>query len=176
MSGWIEFAAAMATFLGTHFLPTRRGLRERLMGGWAGGSISRSMASPRCWWPSSISRFEAGYVQNAAATPGCTQRIEARALAGYRGHRLCADDALRARAIEMLMCDFSMDLQALDSFGDAASALAPTHAAVCERFRGLVALRDGAQQILPEGRPLARMIASQYDAYMDVEATFSKAS
>lgn len=126
---------------------------------------------------SSISRFEAGYVQNAAATPGYTQRIEAGALAGYRGHRLRADDRVRARAIEMLMCDFTMDIEALEqAFGDAARALAPIHATVCERFRGMVAMRDEVLDILPQGQPLARMIASQYDAYMDIGATFSKAS
>lgn len=32
MTGWLEFAAALALFVGTHFLPTRRGLRDRLIG------------------------------------------------------------------------------------------------------------------------------------------------
>jgi oxygen-independent coproporphyrinogen-3 oxidase len=126
---------------------------------------------------SSISRFEAGYVQNAPSTPGYTQRIEAGMLAGQRGHRLSAEDRLRARAIEMLMCDFRMDLLSLrDQFGAAAGSLAPIHESVRERFAGLVMMRSFAVEILPEGRPLARMIASQYDAYASVDATFSKAS
>jgi uncharacterized membrane protein len=32
VTGWLEFAAAMAAFVGTHFLPTRRGVRGRLIG------------------------------------------------------------------------------------------------------------------------------------------------
>ncbi|WP_375263186.1 NnrU family protein [Palleronia sp.] len=31
MTGWPEFATALALFVGTHFLPTRRGLRDRLI-------------------------------------------------------------------------------------------------------------------------------------------------
>jgi uncharacterized membrane protein len=31
MTGWIEFATALAAFLATHFLPTRQRLRERLI-------------------------------------------------------------------------------------------------------------------------------------------------
>ena len=126
---------------------------------------------------SSISRFEAGYVQNAAATPAYTQRIEVGSLAGYRGHRLSAEDRLRARAIEMLMCDFRIDLDLLGrAFGDAVRSLEGFHAAVLRRFPGFVERRGAALEIMPQGRPLARMIASQYDAYLDVEATFSKAS
>jgi len=32
MTGWLEFAAALAAFFATHFLPTRQGLRARLIG------------------------------------------------------------------------------------------------------------------------------------------------
>ena len=116
-------------------------------------------------------------MQNAPSTPGYTQRIESGMLAGQRGHRFGPEDRLRARAIEMLMCDFRMDLSALrDEFGEAAGSLAPIHASVRERFAGLVTLSRDAVEILREGRPLARIIASQYDGYASVEATFSKAS
>jgi oxygen-independent coproporphyrinogen III oxidase len=126
---------------------------------------------------SSISRFEGGYVQNAPSTPGYAQRVEAGILAGQRGHRLGFEDRLRARAIEMLMCDFRMDLAALrDEFGDAAGSLAPINASVCERFAGLVTLSGDSLEIQTQGRPLARIVASQYDGYALVEATFSKAS
>ena len=98
-------------------------------------------------------------------------------LAGQRRHGLSADDRLRARAIEMLMCDFRMDLAALrDAFGTAAGSLAPIHDSVHQRFAGLVTLSEDAVEILPDGRPLARVIASQYDRYASVGATFSRAS
>jgi oxygen-independent coproporphyrinogen-3 oxidase len=126
---------------------------------------------------SSISRFGEGYVQNAPSTPGYTQRIDAGTLAGHRGHRLSPEDKLRGRAIEMLMCDLRIDVSALrDAFGAAAGGLASLHSAACQRFAGLVTVTPDAVEILPQGRPLVRMMASLYDAYGSVEATFSKAS
>ncbi len=59
---------------------------------------------------SSISRLPNGYIQNAAATPAYTQRIDAGELAGLRGHIMTKDDLLRARAIEMIMCDFRLNI------------------------------------------------------------------
>ena len=126
---------------------------------------------------SSISRFGEGYVQNAPSTPGYMQRIDAGALAGHRGHRLSPEDKLRARAIEMLMCDFRIDLAVLcDAFGAEASVLTPIHADICQRFAGFVTMSSDSVDILPQGRPLTRMIASRYDVYGSVDATFSKAS
>jgi oxygen-independent coproporphyrinogen-3 oxidase len=105
------------------------------------------------------------------------QRIDAGMLAGHRGHRFTPDDRLRARAIEMLMCDLRIELAALrDAFGAAAEALAPVHATACRRFAGFVRMSLDAVEILPHGRPLARMVASLYDGYTAVDATFSKAS
>ena len=99
-------------------------------------------------------------------------------MAGHRGHRLSSEDKLRARAIEMLMCDFRIDLRQLrQEFGaDAVTALGRVHASVSQRFAGLVTTKAMELEIAPAGRPLARMIASEYDAYRDVGATFSKVS
>jgi oxygen-independent coproporphyrinogen-3 oxidase len=73
---------------------------------------------------SSISRFPGGYVQNAPATAAYIQRIIAGGLAGSRGYAMAGEDALRARAIEFLMCDFRLDLKDLESeFGTAAASL-----------------------------------------------------
>jgi oxygen-independent coproporphyrinogen III oxidase len=126
---------------------------------------------------SSISSFEGGYVQNAAATAAYMQRIEAGGLAGFRGHRHLGDDRLRGRAIEMLMCDFRIDLDGLRAaFGPDADALAPVHRAAAEAFAPFVAVRPGEVAVLPEGRPLVRMIAAEYDSYRSVPAAYSKAS
>jgi oxygen-independent coproporphyrinogen-3 oxidase len=56
----------------------------------------------------SISRFPAGYVQNAPATAAYIQRIGAGEFAGSRGCALSEDDTLRARAIELLMLTSSL--------------------------------------------------------------------
>ncbi|UOA26756.1 oxygen-independent coproporphyrinogen III oxidase [Pseudosulfitobacter sp. DSM 107133] len=126
---------------------------------------------------SSISRLPAGYIQNAAATPAYVQRITAGELAGVRGHILTQDDQLRARAIEMIMCDFRLDLDALRArFGPLGAGLASTVAQVGERFGDLVAVSDSALEILPAGRALTRIIASAFDAHVPQGARYSQAS
>ncbi len=126
---------------------------------------------------SSISRFAQGYVQNAAATGAYVQRIQEGQLPGFRGHEHGGQDMMRARAIEMLMCDFRIDFRALQSaFGRDVAALAPIHDRIAETFAGLVSLTETALEILPQGRPVTRMIAGHYDEYAGGNALFSKAS
>ena len=72
---------------------------------------------------SSISRFRQGYVQNPVST---TRYCESADAAETRaGLALSLEDRVRARAIEMLMCDFALDLRRLGAeFGDFASIAA----------------------------------------------------
>jgi oxygen-independent coproporphyrinogen-3 oxidase len=126
---------------------------------------------------SSISRFPTGFVQNAPATAAYEGRIAAGALAGAKGHVFTAEDLLRGRAIEMLMCDFVLDLGELRGrFVEAAAVLGPILAAVAQRFAGLVELDGAGLRILPEGRPLARIIASAFDAHVPDGVRYSQAS
>lgn len=126
---------------------------------------------------SSISRFAAGYVQNAAATPAYMATISEGRLAGSRGHVMTADDHLRARAIEMLLCDFALDLPDLRArFGAAAEALLPALRQIGQEFGDLVTLDAAGLALSPEGRPLARIIAQRLDAHSGVEARYSRAS
>jgi oxygen-independent coproporphyrinogen-3 oxidase len=122
---------------------------------------------------SSISRFPQGYVQNAPATHAWAARIAAGGLGGSRGHALDHADRLRARAIEMLLCDFRLDFAAL---GPGAETLRPEAVAVAERFGDLVALDAGGLTILPDGLPLARLVASAFDGYLAAGGRFSRAS
>lgn len=126
---------------------------------------------------SSISRFAEGYVQNAGATAAYIQRIEAGDLASHRGHAHTDDDRLRARVIEMLMCDFAVDLAELRAeHGAEADALAPLHAEVTQRFAPYVVHDADMLRIAPEGRAITRIIASAYDARSPKDAVFSRAS
>ncbi|SFG26018.1 oxygen-independent coproporphyrinogen-3 oxidase [Palleronia marisminoris] len=125
---------------------------------------------------SSISRFAGGYVQNAAATGAYTQRIGAGTLAGYRGHSLTETDKLHARAIEMLMCDFRIDMAALRAEFADSDALEPIHATVAGKFPGMVAREGRDLRIRDEGRPLTRIIAAEYDEFRSIGATYSRAS
>ncbi|HET9067553.1 MAG TPA: oxygen-independent coproporphyrinogen III oxidase [Amaricoccus sp.] len=122
---------------------------------------------------SSISRFPQGYVHNAAATHDWQRRIAAGELGGARGHVLDAADRVRARAIEMLLCDFRLDFSALGPEGETLRAEA---AGVAERFGDLVALDAAGLSIRPEGVALARIVASAFDGYLAAGGRFSRAS
>lgn len=126
---------------------------------------------------SSISRLPTGYVQNAAATPAYIQRIEAGQLAGARGHAMTDDDILRARAIEMLMCDFRLDRRGLRSaFGAIAEVLDPIVATIAEKYGDFVRATDAALDIRDAGRSVTRIIASEFDAHAHAGIRYSQVS
>jgi len=126
---------------------------------------------------SSISRFPDSYVQNAPATAAYNQRIAAGSLAGVRGVELTAEDQLRARAIECLMCEFTLDLEQLSkAFGPQAYSLTPTLAEIAARFAPFASLSKGRLTITPEGRALTRIIASTFDQHVPEGLRYSRAS
>ncbi len=125
---------------------------------------------------SSISQFGQGYVQNAAATGAYKDRIAAGTLAGHRGYALTQDDLLRADAINMLMCEFGIDLDRLAAQHANVNTLQPIHDAILRDFDGLV-IRDGQTiRITDAGRPLTRLIAQRYDRFSNIAAQYSQAS
>lgn len=126
---------------------------------------------------SSISRFAQGYVQNAPATAAWQRRIGDGSLGGLRGHALTPEDRMRARAIEMLLCDFRLDFDALAAeFGEDVAALGPQATALAERFAGFVTVAPNRLTVRPEAIPLARIMASTLDGYLDAGGRFSRAS
>ncbi|MBE3637524.1 oxygen-independent coproporphyrinogen III oxidase [Mangrovicoccus algicola] len=115
---------------------------------------------------SSISRFPQGYAQNAGSTSDYTAHVRAGRFPVARGHVFSAEDRVRARLIEALMCDFAVDLSAvLHPGGPDAAEVRGWMAAAAARFAGFVTLENDRLAILPEGRPLARMVARSFDAY-----------
>ena len=96
-------------------------------------------------------------------------------LAGHRGYALTPEDGLRADAINMLMCNFEIDLEALSQH-PLSERLVETHAAILQKFQGYVA-QDGKNiRIAYTGRPLTRLIAQSYDGFTDILAQYSQAS
>ena len=115
---------------------------------------------------SAISRYPQGYAQNHAATSGYQRRVRAGGLATVRGHGFSAQDRLRGRIIERLLCDFSADLAAVArETGHPPETAAALAQGLDLAFPGVVTVAGGCVQILPAGRPLARMIARHFDAY-----------
>lgn len=126
---------------------------------------------------SSISRFPEGSVQNAPATAAYEQRIASGCLPGARGFTLTQADRLHARAIERLMCSFTLDLEdSRPEFGHRVETLTSQLAEITSRFAPFVQ-KDGSRiVILPEGRPLTRIIASVFDQHVPEGVRYSRAS
>lgn len=125
---------------------------------------------------SSISRFPQGYAQMSPSTSGWTKAVRAGHFAIERGHAFVGEDLLRARIIEALMCDFEVrTADLIHDFGADPGYLAGLFAPVAERFAGFVRLGPEGLTILPEGRPLTRMVAAAFDGYAMAPAGHSTA-
>ncbi len=115
---------------------------------------------------SSISKFPQGYAQNAPATGAHTGAIRAGRFSIARGHVFRGEDRLRARMIEMLMCEFRIDAAEIrESFGVSREWLAGEFARVNRDFEGLLQVSEEGLFIPEAVRPLTRMIARDFDAY-----------
>ena len=125
---------------------------------------------------SSISRFPQGFIQNNVATTNYSKSILANTWPAARGFELSPEDKMRSRAIEMLMCDFRIDLAALESeFGRAALEIRDECYRAIAEFSGFVGLEGDHLEILPEGQPLTRLIANVFDTFTTAQAKHSRA-
>lgn len=115
---------------------------------------------------SSISRFPQGYVQNAPSTGDYTAAIRAGGPAAAKGHGFSPEDLTRGALIERLMCDFAVEIGPLLRPGgpDRAAVRGWMEAAEAQ-FAGFVRLEGDRFEILPDGRPLTRIVARAFDAY-----------
>ncbi|MCL4122586.1 UNVERIFIED_CONTAM: hypothetical protein GTU68_040126 [Idotea baltica] len=115
---------------------------------------------------SSISRFPQGFAQNAPATSAHTGKIRAGSFSTSRGHQFGGQDAMRARMIESLMCDFSVDGSEITRrFGIAQSNLNQMFDKAQQEFPGILTVEDNALFIPQDARALTRMVARSFDAY-----------
>uniref|UniRef100_UPI00404B5EE5 oxygen-independent coproporphyrinogen III oxidase n=1 Tax=Candidatus Roseilinea sp. TaxID=2838777 RepID=UPI00404B5EE5 len=121
---------------------------------------------------SGISNVGDCYAQNAKTIDEYTEMLAFNKLPIARGVHLTPEDHLRRAAIQRLMCDFHLDLQALaDAYQvDAAT----TFAADLQRLKPLeeagLVVREGPQglqvRVTPQGRLLVRVVAMQFDSYL----------
>ncbi len=125
---------------------------------------------------SSISRFPQGYAQNTPATSAWAKSVLAGQFATARGHTFRGDDLLRARLIEMLMCDFATDDAELQAeFGITRAGLDALYRPVQGHFGDFVRRTARGLEIPASGRPLTRMIAAMFDAYAMAKTGHSSA-
>lgn len=115
---------------------------------------------------SAISRLPQGFAQNASSTAAYQRAVRMGEMATARGHIFKGEDRLRARMIEMLMCDFRIDGAAiLRDFDITPDRLGAMFSAAAQQFPGMLRLEGHGLKIYPEGRALTRMIARAFDAY-----------
>ena len=116
---------------------------------------------------SSISRYRQGFAQNISSTSGYVAAIREGNLAAARGHAFTPEDKLRGRVIEELMCAFSVDLSAIEAeFSEIPVDLRPELASAANNFAPFAVFDGNHFEITPDGQPLTRMIARQFDAYV----------
>ena len=125
---------------------------------------------------SAISRYAGGYAQNDASTSGYQTRVRNGQLATSRGHRFNGDDIVRGRLIEALMCDFGFGYSRIaQETGVSVAQLRQITYGLSQMFPGMIVDTQDALQILPQGKPLARIIARALDTYEMSETAHSHA-
>jgi oxygen-independent coproporphyrinogen-3 oxidase len=117
---------------------------------------------------SAISQFPQLLVQNEKNAGRYRMLVSAGKLTGSRGISRGAEDRMRGRIVEHLLCRGAADAGALLTPGQLAR-LVPFEQ------RGLVSRAGTRIAIEPGGRPYARVIASLFDAFRDNGRTFSSA-
>jgi len=125
---------------------------------------------------SSISRFPQGYVQNRATTNAYAKEITDGGWSAARGIAMSNDDQLRSRAIETLMCEFTVSIPQLTSeFGEIAETLRDDLQEIANEYSDFTIFEDGVLNVPLEGFHLTRIIACGLDAYHTTAAQHSKA-
>lgn len=118
--------------------------------------------------PSAISTLPQGYAQNASEPAAWRDAIAAGALATVRGHAISADDCIRRRLIEQIMCDFAGDLAPL---GGAKACVREIEALRPLAELGLVHIAGDRITLSEEARPFCRLVAMAFDSYVQPDAT-----
>jgi oxygen-independent coproporphyrinogen-3 oxidase len=121
---------------------------------------------------SAIGDVQEAYAQNTKKLPEHARAVAAGRFPISRGRRLIGDDSLRRHVILQLMCNFHLDLPAVERrFGvDFAATFAPE----LERLsgadspveHGLLKISPAALDVTPLGRMFVRNICMTFDRYL----------
>jgi oxygen-independent coproporphyrinogen-3 oxidase len=118
---------------------------------------------------SAIGRLPQGYVQNDSAVAGWGTALRDGRFATRRGIALSDDDRIRRAIIERLMCDMTVNVDAvvLDHGGNPGEYV-PMLEKLSDMARdGLVTIAGATVRMTPRGRPLVRAAAAAFDGYLD---------
>jgi oxygen-independent coproporphyrinogen-3 oxidase len=113
-----------------------------------------------------IGRTHSGFVQNIAETNAWTRAVQAGVLPVAKGRALTDEDRLRGFVIERIMCDGSVDLDAAAARFGAAPGWCDEGALDALAADGLLTRKGARITLTPAGRPLCRVVAAAFDAYL----------
>lgn len=111
---------------------------------------------------SAIGRVPDGFAQNAPEEKAWLAAVEAGRLPVVRGRALTADDRVRARLIERVMCEGAIEAAAIPP--DVMATAGPRLSALIAD--GLVAQKGESFVATAAGRPFLRHFAACFDAYL----------
>lgn len=115
---------------------------------------------------SSVSKFPQGFAQHVSGTSDYTRAVRDGRFPTHRGHVFTAEDKLRSRMIEQLMCEFRIDAaEMVQSFDVTPTRLAQMFDDAAKVFGDMVEITPEGLYVPEKGRPLTRMIARIFDAY-----------
>jgi len=117
---------------------------------------------------SSIGQLPQGYIQNQPSTGEYQRQVNLGQLPVVRGFELSTEDRIRARIIELLMCDFAFSFATIrqEFGGEAESVLDEAeYLAGCDTD-GMIEFTGGLFQVTAKGRPFVRSVASAFDGYL----------
>lgn len=117
---------------------------------------------------SAIGSLPQGYAQNAVAVPAYRALLADRKLPVTRGIRLSQDDRMHRDAIQSLMCDMAVDLDAVaHAYGRDRKAFGVAFGNLEQLARrGLISIQSGRVAIKPEWQSAVRIVAAAFDQYL----------
>ncbi|PLW74891.1 oxygen-independent coproporphyrinogen III oxidase [Cohaesibacter celericrescens] len=117
---------------------------------------------------SSIGKLPQGYMQNSPDFAGWVRSVEAGELPIARGLEMDQDDRARATIIMSIMTAYEVNVAAVaEAFSVDLEPLRACYDQLTELLQDGVAERDGdVVRVTHQGRPLVRLVASVFDAYL----------
>ncbi len=117
---------------------------------------------------SAIGQLPQGYIQNTSPLKDYRQTVAAGNFPIARGFGLGDEDRLRSDVIERIMCDLNVDLdQICDRHGVSRATFVPEMEKLgAMADDGLVNLSGNTITVTETGRPLVRLVAAAFDAYL----------
>jgi oxygen-independent coproporphyrinogen III oxidase len=118
---------------------------------------------------SAIGHLPQGYVQNEVVIGDYSDAIATGRLATAKGYCLTEDDILRSEIIERIMCDFSVDIDAVCArHGTGADAVLKSAPRLKQLVSdGVVEIEGSSLKVADKSRFLVRSVAAAFDTHLD---------